>query len=70
MRNKHFKMGVGKYYFTVRNGQNNITISRAKKDEAVNAYLNYINLGKDVNWLGAYNGKNFDDNEAPVASAA
>lgn len=52
MRNKHFKMGAGKYYFTVRNDQNSITISRAKKEAAANACLDYFNLGKRCELAG------------------
>ncbi len=51
VKNK-FDFGVGKYYFNIRNGQQNITLSRAKKSDAVHAFLNYVQLGKNCEWLG------------------
>lgn len=70
MRKKNFKLGIGKYYFTVRNGQTHITIMRDNKKEATDAFLNYITLGKDCAWSGCWNGKSFDETKTPVASAA
>ncbi|MFK7773931.1 MAG: hypothetical protein AB8F94_17400 [Saprospiraceae bacterium] len=62
---KKFELGVGKYYFNIRNGQQNITLSRAEKSDAVYTYLNYVQLGKDCEWLGKWEGKKFSDNTAP-----
>jgi len=68
MRKKNFKLGIGKYYFAVRNGQTQITIMRDTKKEATDAYLRYITLGKDCEWAGCWNGKTFDESKAPVAA--
>ncbi len=70
MRKKNFKMGEGKYYFNVRNGQQNITIMRDTKKQASNAFLNYKQIGKDCEWLGCWNGKDFSETKAPVSNAA
>ena len=70
MRKKNFKMGEGKYYFNVRNGQQSITIMREVKKQAVDAYLGYQQKGKDCEWLGCWNGKSFDESAAPVGNAA
>lgn len=70
MRKKNFKMGEGKYYFNVRNGQQSITIMREIKNQAANAFLSYKQMGKDCEWLGCWNGKSFDDSTAPVINAA
>lgn len=67
---KNFALGVGKYYFNIRNGQQNITLSRVKKDDAVYAYLNYVELGKDCEWLGKWEGKKFSETSAPNKKAA
>jgi len=66
---KHFTLGVGKYYFNIRTGQQNITLSRAEKDDAVYSYLKYVELGKDVEWLGRWEGKKFSDTTAPKKAA-
>lgn len=62
---KKFELGVGKYYFNIRNGQQNITLSRSEKSDAVYAYLNYVELGKECEWLGRWEGKKFSENTAP-----
>ena len=67
---KNFAFGVGKYYFNIRSGQQNITVNRLKKKEAVYSYLNYVNIGKNVEWLGKWDGKKFTDTAAPVEKAA
>jgi len=66
---KHFTLGVGKYYFNIRTGQQNITMSRADKKEATYAYLKYVELGKDVEWLGRWEGKKFSETTAPKKAA-
>ncbi len=67
---KHFTLGVGKWYFNIRTGQQNITMSRAEKKDAVYAYLNYLELGKDCEWLGRWEGKKFSETTAPSNKAA
>lgn len=63
---KKFEYGKGIYYFNVKGGgQSNITIKRKKKDEAVNRFLSYQNLGKDVEWLGKWDGKKFSESTTP-----
>ena len=56
---KNFALGIGNYYFTIKNGGNNIMIKRKKKQEAVYAYESYQKLGKDCEWHGCWDGKNF-----------
>ncbi|MEM1320965.1 MAG: hypothetical protein AAGG75_12000 [Bacteroidota bacterium] len=70
MSKKNFKMGVGNYYFNVRNGQSQITIMRKNKQEAEYTFLRYQSLGKDCNWLGCWNGKSFDETTTPTGKAA
>jgi len=67
---KHFTLGVGKWYFNIRTGQQNITMSRVEKKDAVYAYLNYLELGKDCEWLGRWEGKKFSETTAPTNKAA
>jgi len=64
-KSKHYKMGVGIYYFNIKSGIQNIVISRASKEDAVNSFLMYKKVGKDAEWLGCWNGKKFDENTAP-----
>jgi len=66
---KHFTLGIGKYYFNIRNGQQKITICRAEKKDAVYAYLNYLELKKDVEWMGRWEGKKFSETESPSKAA-
>ena len=66
MRRKNFTMASGKYYFNIKNGQSNITISREKKREAETAFHYYRAIGKTCEWLGFWNGKSFDENKEPA----
>ena len=70
MRNKNFKYAKGVYYFVVRNGQQNITIKRVKKNEAVMAFSAYKQNGKDVTWLGCWDGKKWQESSAPTSAEA
>lgn len=66
MASKKFEYGEGVYYFNIRNGgQSSITIKRMKKNDAVNRYLSYKNLGKEVEWLGKWDGKKFTETSTP-----
>jgi len=67
---KQFTLGVGKYYFNIRTGQQNITICRTDKNDAIYAYLNYVEIGKDVEWLGRWEGKKFSETTSPNSKAA
>ncbi len=64
-KSKHYKMGVGIYYFNIKSGIQNIVISRSSKDEAINSYLMYKKVGKDAEWLGCWDGKRFQESTAP-----
>ncbi len=58
---KHFTLGVGNYYFTIRNGGNSIMIKRKKKKEAIHAYESYQKIGKQCEWHGCWDGKKFTE---------
>ncbi len=68
MKKKNFKLGVGKYYFNIRNGQQTILITRGEKSDAVYTFLSYLKNGKDCEWLGCWNGKSFDETQSPAAA--
>ncbi len=70
MRKKNFKMGVGKYFFCIKNGQSSIMISRNTRPEAETAFLSYKATKKDCEWLGCWNGKSYDDSTVPATQAA
>lgn len=65
MRKKSFAMGKGVYYFKVKTGPSKITIKRIKKKDAAEAYYSYIKIGKEVEWLGKWDGKKFQESEVP-----
>ncbi len=62
---KKFTMGEGKYYFNVRTGQFSITINRDSKKAAERSYLSYQKVGKDCEWLGKWDGKEFVEATPP-----
>ena len=64
-KSKHYKMGVGTYYFSIKSGIQNITISRESKEEAINSFLMYRKVGKDCEWLGCWDGKKFKESSTP-----
>ena len=69
-RKKKFDFAKGKYYFTVDGKPTEITISRLGRQDAVDAYLRYLNVGKAVSWQGQWNGKKFiDDNIEELLAA-
>ncbi len=70
MRKKSFAMGKGVYYFKVKTGPSKITIKRTDKKEAAEAYYSYIKIGKEVEWLGRWEGKKFEDSEVPKEEVA
>lgn len=67
MARKNFIMGKGYYYFNIKTGQQNITIKREQKENALHSYHKYQELGKRVEWLGKWNGKKFEEKEVPEA---
>ena len=66
MRNKNYKMTVGNYYFSIKSGQQNITIYRNTETAARDAYENYVKVGKNAEWLGCWNGKKFVEKLEPA----
>lgn len=58
-RTKGFDYGEGNYYFTIKGGRNNITMHRKSKAAAVEVYQRYESVGKDIVWLGKWDGDNF-----------
>lgn len=65
-------MAVGLYYFKIKKGINSdIIIKRREKDAAILAFKNYLTTqpGK-TEWLGKWNGKDFDDNNFDALTAA
>ena len=60
-----YTKGVGTYYFKLKSSPNDILIHRKQKDAAVQAFLNYTKLGKECQWLGKWNGKDYDDVKEP-----
>lgn len=62
-------MGKGKYYFTIKSTPNNITMFRSSKQAAIDAFMRYRQLGKEVEWLGKWDGKNFTESSVPAVSA-
>lgn len=65
MRKKNFTMGEGHYYFSIKNGQQNITMYRKTKQAAVDAFQNYVKVGKDIEWHGCWDGKKFSESNPP-----
>ncbi|MEL7220123.1 MAG: hypothetical protein AAGJ93_02325, partial [Bacteroidota bacterium] len=68
-KKKGFDYGKGKYYLTIVDFPNNITFHRIERDAAVKAYEHYLAIGKNVEWLGKWDGKTFTDSKVPQPSA-
>lgn len=66
---RNFEWGKGKYYFTIKSFPTNITIYRKTKDAAKLAFMRYKQVGKDVEWHGKWNGKEFTETSLSEASA-
>ena len=62
---KNYSLCKDKYYFTVKASPTNITISRSEKSAAVDAFMRYYRVGKEIEWLGKWDGKKFQENTAP-----
>ena len=67
-KKKGFDFGKGKYYLTIVDFPNNITMHRLDRESAVRAYEHYKAIGKNIEWLGQWNGKSFTDSKAPQPS--
>lgn len=67
---KNFSPGKGKYYFTIKSMPNNITISRKDKNLAADAFRRYQKAGKEIEWLGKWDGKKFTEDTPPASVAA
>lgn len=63
---KKFDYGKGKYYMIIKSIPNNITFFRKSKEAAVEAFQSYMAVGKNVEWLGKWNGKKFVENNPPA----
>jgi hypothetical protein len=64
---KGFTMGEGKYYLTIKSTPNNITLFRKNKKSAINTFTKYKELGKEVEWLGKWDGKKFTEDSLPAS---
>ncbi|MCB0519781.1 MAG: hypothetical protein H6577_13145 [Lewinellaceae bacterium] len=60
-----FEYGEGKYYFTIKSHPSNITIHRKQREMAEAAFRQYKMEGKDIEWLGKWNGKTFVECSQP-----
>ena len=67
-KTKHYKMGVGVYYFNIKTGIQNIVINRSTRKEAVNSFLMYQKVGKSPEWLGCWDGKKFQESTTPTVN--
>jgi hypothetical protein len=67
---KKFARGKGKYYITIKSTPNNITLYRKSKTAAENAYRQYMEVGKECEWHGKWNGKKFEEIKPPAVAAA
>ena len=68
MARRNYTMGIGKYYFQIKSGQQNIIMNRDTKQAAVDAYLKYKKIGKNAEWLGRWEGKKYSDKGTPSAT--
>ena len=66
---KKYAMGKDKYYFTIKSVPNNITIFRKTREAAVTAFKKYKRAGKEIEWLGKWNGKEFTESSMPAAAS-
>ena len=47
-----------------------ITISRSSKEKAMDAYQQYQRIGKNGEWLGCWNGEEFEEATVPELHAS
>lgn len=63
-RKKGFDYQKGVYYFNVKSGSGSaITIMRRNKTEALLAFSRYLNVKKDAEWFGKWEGKTFSETD-------
>ncbi len=67
---KKYPLGKGKYYFMIKSVPNNITIFRKTKEAAMSAFCKYKNAGKEIEWLGKWDGKEFKEASLPAGAGA
>lgn len=60
-KTKGFDYSEGIYYFTIKGGRNNITLHRKDKGAALDIFRRYESVGKDMVWLGRWDGKDFTE---------
>ena len=60
-RKKGFEFSEGTYYFKIKGKPYNITISRKDETNAKNRFQHYQNVGKNAEWMGMWNGKEFEE---------
>ncbi len=59
-RRKGFAFAAGTYYFQIKSKPNNITISRKDEEQAKDRFEHYESIGKNIEWMGMWNGKAFE----------
>lgn len=59
-RRKGFDFAEGTYYFQIKAKPYNITISRKDEGNAKDRFAHYESVGKTAEWMGMWNGKDFE----------
>lgn len=59
-RKKGFAYSEGTYYFQIKATPYNITISRKDEGKAKDRFNHYESVGKTAEWMGMWNGKDFE----------
>lgn len=54
----------------IKSVPNNITIFRKTKEAAMSAFCKYKNAGKEIEWLGKWDGKEFKEASLPAGAGA
>jgi hypothetical protein len=68
---KNFDYREGAYYFNIKNGFNSaITIRRLERPQAIEAFRRYLKAKKECEWLGKWNGSEFEDANFEKLAAA
>ena len=67
---KNFNYQRGKYYLVIKSHPNNITFYRKDKSAAVDTFHRYNQVGKNIEWLGRWNGKSFEEQNIVSAATA
>jgi len=64
---KGFSWSKGTYYLTIKDSPRNITLFRKSKSDALFTYDRYKQEGKDIEWMGCWNGKKFEETNVSEA---